>query len=136
MKINKEFYKSTIFKLAILSFIILVSLLISSFMFNSQIDKLKKRIDYIYFGNYIPVLKLHTIEDNFENLITCMRTHKKCNREPFFKEIKKEWNYYDNAFKGDEERKVVDKISIDVNNSLNDKTKIFEYKDVIKKSTF
>ncbi len=136
MKINREFYKSTIFKLAILSFIILTSLLTSSFMFNSQIDKLKKRIDYIYFGNYIPVLKLHTLEDNFENLIICMRTYKKCDRDRFFKVIKKEWDYYDNAFKGDEERIVVDKISIDVNNSLNYKTKIFEYKDVIKKINF
>ncbi len=104
MKIDKNFYKNTSFKLGALSIIILVSLLTSSFMFNSQIEKLKKRIDYIYFGNYIPVLKLHTIEDQLNSLIVCMRTHKKCEREPYFNKIKEEWNYYNNSFKNDEER--------------------------------
>ena len=136
MKLDKDFYKNTSFKLGALSLIILISLLVSSFMFNSQIDKLKKRIDYIYFGNYIPVLKLHTIEEAYEDLITCMRTYKKCDREPFFEKIKKEWNYYDNSYKDIEERKVVDKISISVSSSLNYKTKISEYKSVINEIDF
>lgn len=65
-----------------------------------------------------------------------MRTHKVCKREPFFDVIEKEWNYYDNAYKGDEERKVVDKISGDVRDSLNYKTKIPTYVGVIKKINF
>ncbi|WP_157840793.1 hypothetical protein [Halarcobacter anaerophilus] len=70
---KKEFYKSVGFKLSILTIIILLSLFTSAFMFNSQIDKMKKRIDYIYFGNYIPVLKLHTLDDLYEDLIVCMK---------------------------------------------------------------
>ncbi len=136
IKINKEFYKNTSFKLGALSLIILLSLLTSSFMFNSQIDKLKKRIDYIYFGNYIPVLKLHTLEESYKDLIKCMRTYKRCDRDPFFEEIKKEWTYYDNAYKDIEERKIVEKISVDVKNSLNYKTKISQYKNVIKEIDF
>lgn len=136
MKINKEFYKNTTFKLLILSAIILISLLTSSFMFNAQIDKLKKRIDYIYFGNYIPVLKLHTIEDSYDNLIKCMRKYKICKREPFFEVIKKEWDYYDNSYKSSKEKKIVDIIGIDVENSLNYKTKILTYKKVIEKIDF
>lgn len=133
---RKEFYKSVSFKLAVLSFIILASLFTSSFMFNSQIEKLKKQIDYIYFGNYIPVLKLHSIEEDYENLIKCMRTYKRCKRDPYFKSIKKDWDYYNNSYKDTEERKVVNKINKDVKNSLNYKTKIATYKKVIKKIEF
>ncbi len=74
---KKEFYKSVSFKLGVLSTIIILSLFISSFMFNSQIDKLKRNIDYIYFGNYVPVLKLYSIEEDYKDLIVCMRTYKK-----------------------------------------------------------
>ncbi|RXK07807.1 GGDEF domain-containing protein [Halarcobacter bivalviorum] len=133
---KKEFYKSVSFKLGVLSFIILASLFIASFMFNSQIDKLKKQIDYIYFGNYIPVLKLHTIEENYSDLIKCMRTYKKCEREPYFKSIKKDWDYYNNSYKDIEERKVVNKIDKEVKASLNYKAKISTYKSVIKKIDF
>lgn len=136
MKIDKNFYKNSSFKLGILSIIVLTSLLISSFMFNSQIEKLKKRIDYIYFGNYIPVLKLHTIEDSLNGLIVCMRTFKKCEREPYFSKIKEEWSYYNNSFKNDEERIVVDKISKDVFDSLNYNSMVPVYLDVIKKINF
>jgi diguanylate cyclase (GGDEF)-like protein len=133
---KKEFYKSVSFKLAILSVVILLSLFISSFMFNSQIDKLKKHIDYIYFGNYVPVLKLYTIEESFQDLIACMKTHKKCDRKPFFKKIKKEWKYYDNSYKANSERKVVNSINKNVMASLNNKSKISTYKKVIEKIDF
>ena len=142
MKINfdkeaiKKIVKNTKFKLGALSVIILLSLLTSSFIFNSQIDKLKKRIDYIYFGNYIPVLKLHTIEESYTDLIKCMRTFKKCDRDPFFEKIKKEWNYYNNSYKDIEERKIVDSIHIDILKSLDYKTKISEYKSAINKIDF
>lgn len=133
---KKEFYKSVSFKLIILTIIILVSLFLSAFMFNSQIDKLKKRIDYIYFGNYIPVLKLHTLDDLFEDLVVCMKTYKKCDREPFFRKIKKEWSYYNNSYKADEERKVVKAIDKKLMDSLNDSAKISTYKDVLKQIDF
>ncbi len=133
---KKEFYKSVSFKLGVLSFIILASLFISSFMFNSQIDKLKKQIDYIYFGNYIPVLKLHSIEENYNDLIKCMKTYKKCNRTPFFKSIKKDWDYYNNSYKDIEEKKVLSKIDKSVNNSFTYKTKISQYLKVVKEIEF
>jgi len=133
---KKEFYKSVSFKLAVLSFIILTSLFTSSFMFNSQIDKLKKQIDYIYFGNYIPVLKLHSIEENYNDLIKCMRTYKRCNRDPFFNIIKRDWNHYNNSYKDIEERKVVNKINKEVKSSLVYKSKIVTYQKVIKKIDF
>lgn len=133
---KKEFYKSLSFKLIVLSIIILLSLFTSSFMFNSQIDKLKTHIDKIYFGNYVPVLKLHDIEEKYKDLIVCMRTHKKCNRDPFFKKIKKEWNYYNNAYKDIEERKVVDTVNKSVLASLSYSIKISEYKSIINKIDF
>lgn len=136
MKINKDFYKSTSFKLAALSVIIILSLFTSSFMFNSQIDKLKKNIDYIYFGNYVPVLKLYSIEENYKDLIVCMRTYKKCNRDPFFKKISSDWKYYNNGYKDIDERKLVSKIDKKVRNSLNYKTKISVYKNRIKDIDF
>lgn len=133
---KKEFYKSVGFKLSILTIIILLSLFTSAFMFNSQIDKMKKRIDYIYFGNYIPVLKLHTLDDLYEDLIVCMKKNKKCNKSLFFKKIKKEWNYYNNAYKADEERKVVNAVNKDIQKSLSSKAKISTYKDILKKIDF
>ena len=133
---KKEFYKSVSFKLGVLSVIIIFSLLASSLLFNSQIDKLKDRIDYIYFGNYVPVLKLHNIEENYVDLITCMRTHKKCNRDPFFKKIKKDWEYYNNSYKNLKERKIVNEINSFAEKSLNYKAKISDYNDMIKKVDF
>ena len=133
---KKEFYKSLSFKLGVLTAIILISLLTSAFMFNSQIDKLKKRIDYIYFGNYIPVLKLHTLEDLLDNLIICMKKYKKCNRTPYFEKIKKEWTYYNNSYKSENERKIVYLINKDILNSLDYKTKISTYNLMINKINF
>ncbi|RXJ70190.1 GGDEF domain-containing protein [Halarcobacter ebronensis] len=133
---KKEFYKSVSFKLSVLSVIILLSLLTSAFMFNSQIDKLKKRIDYIYFGNYIPVLKLHTIDDTYNALIECMKKYKKCDRSSYFKKIRSEWKYYNNAYKSDSERMVVNKVDKSVMNSLNDEAKIPVYNSVINEINF
>lgn len=133
---KKEFYKSVSFKLGILSIIIILSLLASSLLFNSQIDKLKNRIDYIYFGNYVPVLKLHSIEENYVDLITCMKTYKKCNRDPFFDKIGKDWKYYNNSYKNLKERKIVNDINFSAKKSLNYKGKISDYKDMIKKVNF
>jgi len=133
---KKEFYKSLSFKLIVLSVIIILSLFTSSIMFNSQIDKLKNHIDKIYFGNYVPVLKLHAIEEEYKDLIVCMRTHKICNRDPFFKKIKKEWNYYNNAYKDVDERRVVDTINKNVKSSFSYEKKISEYTSIINKIDF
>jgi len=133
---KKEFYKSVSFKLIVLTAIILLSLFTSAFMFNSQIDNMKKRIDYIYFGNYIPVLKLHTLDDLYNNLIVCMKKYKKCNRDPYFKKIKKEWNYYNNTYKTEDEKKVLNQIDKSVKNSLSYNTKIYTYQNILKKIEF
>lgn len=136
MKIKRDFYKNTSFKLGALTVIIILSLFTSSLMFNSQIDKLKKHIDYIYFGNYVPVLKLYSIEEDYKDLIVCMRTYKKCNRDSYFKKIKKDWTYYNNAYKDEQERAVVNDIDKNVQSSLSYKRKISEYKKVIREIEF
>lgn len=133
---KKEFFKTLVFKLSVLSVIIILSLFTSSILFNSQIDKLKNHIDKIYFGNYVPVLKLHDIEENYKDLIACMRKYKKCNRDPFFKKIKTEWNYYNNAYKDIDERKVIESIHKDVLKTLTYKTTITKYKNIITKIDF
>lgn len=133
---KKEFYKSVSFKLAILSVIIIISLATSSLIFNSKIDKLKTQIDYIYFGNYMPVLKLYSVEENYKDLITCMKIYKKCNRAPFFKTIKEDWTYYSKSYKNEKEQKVVDAINEHVLNSLTNKGKFSTYKKVASKIEF
>ena len=58
-----KFLKSTTLKLLLLAFTVLITLIVSVFLFNSQIDRLKQQIDSFYFGNLIPIVKLQIITD-------------------------------------------------------------------------
>ena len=61
MKIN--------YKLFMLPILVLISLVYISFLFSSEIDRLKNKIDNIYFGNFIPVHKLHIIKEAYNKII-------------------------------------------------------------------
>lgn len=129
----KKLLKSTTAKLLLLVFITLSTFVLSSFLFNNQIDGLKKQIDNIYFGNLIPIIKLQIIADKYDELNSCGKTEENCNYEKLKKTILQEWNYYFNAYKKPNERVIVDKINEDVLNSFV-KNKDFTY--VLKKINF
>ena len=89
-----------------LPIMVLVSLVYISFLFSSEIDRLKNKIDNIYFGNFIPVHKLHIIKEEYNKIII---TPKAFNTSK--KVIMKNWNHYNSQYKSEQERKVVTKIN-------------------------
>ncbi len=101
------------FKFLIFPLIILISLLLSSIIFYSQIDKLRKQIDTIYFGNFIPIHKLHRIVDNYKEIIKTDRYF-----ELYKQQILDDWNYYFNAYKSNDERLIVNAIDKMLKDSL------------------
>ena len=119
-------------KFLILPVIIIAALLLSSFMFYSQINKLKDQIDNIYFGNFIPIHKLHIIKDNYRNLIDLKPEKEKTK---YKNNITKNWEYYFKAYKTNEERIVVNSINNDLIKSFDgyDRKKYFS---MIKKIDF
>ena len=96
--------KSTTVKLLLLVCTVLSTLILSSFLFNNQIDMLKKQIDNIYFANLIPIVKLQIILDNYQKIIFCKNNRNPCFIDEEKKSILQEWNYYNQAFKNKEER--------------------------------
>jgi len=109
MKIN--------YKLFALPIIVLVALVYISFLFSSEIDRLKNQIDNIYFGNFIPVHKLHIIKQEYKSLI---------NKNSDFSKSKniilQNWDYYNSQYKTIQEREVVKKINAQVKNSFQKKS--------------
>ena len=130
-----NFLKSTTVKLIILVCTVLVTLIFSSFLFNTQIDNLKKQVDNIYFGNLIPIVKLQIILDNYQKIISCKTTKSNCSIEQEKKIILQEWNYYYQAFKNKDERVVVDTINTEIINSFNEK-KIEILKNILTRVDF
>ena len=116
-----NFLKSTTVKLIILVCTVLVTLIFSSFLFNTQIDNLKKQVDNIYFGNLIPIVKLQIILDNYQEIISCKTNKHNCIIEKEKNVILQEWNYYYQALKNKDERVVVDTINAEIINSFNEK---------------
>jgi len=104
------------YKLLALPIIVLVALVYISFMFSSEIEKMKNQIDNIYFGNFIPVHKLHIIKSEYKNLI---------NKPTYITKSKniilENWNYYNSQYKTIQERDVVNKINKQVHNSFKKK---------------
>ena len=119
-------------RFVIIPFIIMAALLISSFLFNSQINKLKEQIDNIYFGNFIPVHKLHIIKENFENII---KSKSGFDKKSFERNILEEWEYYFNAYKSNEERRVVNAVNEDIHKTF-ENASVAEYKNMIKSIDF
>jgi diguanylate cyclase (GGDEF)-like protein len=130
-----NFLKSTTVKLIILVCTVLVTLIFSSFLFNTQIDNLKKQVDNIYFGNLIPIVKLQIILDNYQEIISCKTNKHNCIIEKEKNVILQEWNYYYQAFKNKDERVVVDTINAEIINSFNEK-KIEVLKNILNRVDF
>jgi diguanylate cyclase (GGDEF)-like protein len=101
------------YKLLALPIIVLVALVYISFLFSSEIEKLKNQIDNIYFGNFIPVHKLHIIKSEYKNLINKPTEVIKSKNI-----IIENWNYYNSQYKTIQERDVVNKINKQVNSSF------------------
>lgn len=105
-------------------------------MFNSQIDKLKKQIDNIYFGNFVPLISLDLVLENYQTIIKCKRlANNPCNITAEKTVIFKNWNDYHNAYKTKRERLIVD----DVNQSIIkgfDLDNIPSYQSIIKQIKF
>ena len=113
------------YKLFMLPIMVLISLVYISFLFSSEIDRLKNKIDNIYFGNFIPVHKLHIIKESYNKIIIDQNVYAK-NKDI----IIKNWNYYNNQYKSDQERKVIKKIDSQVKKSFKQQNKKF-YKYII-----
>jgi diguanylate cyclase (GGDEF)-like protein len=110
--------KSTTAKLLLLVFTVLSTLILSSFLFNSQIDMLKKQIDNIYFGNLIPIVKLQIIADNYKEIVSCRKVKYICDFKNEQENILQEWSYYKNTYKNDDEKIVVDTIDNEIQNTF------------------
>lgn len=117
MKIN--------YKLFTLPIMVLISLVYISFLFSSEIDRLKSKIDNIYFGNFIPVHKLHIIKEEYNKIISNSKDYHQSKRV-----IVENWSYYNTQYKSEQERKVVHKIDNQVKKSFQKQNKQF-YKYII-----
>ena len=113
------------YKLFALPIIVLISLVYISFLFSSEIDRLKNKIDNIYFGNFIPVHKLHTIKEEYNKIIMSSK-HFSESKET----ILNNWNHYNIQYKSEQERKVVRKIDNQVKKSFKKNNEEF-YKYII-----
>jgi len=119
---KKGFINSIGFKLIVLLFVIFTTLISASLIFNSQIDKLKVQIDNIYFGNFIPMLRLQNVVNNYRDLIFCIKKQEfNCSIKTHEKEILTNWSFYNNSYKTDQERAVVNSINKEINQSLKNK---------------
>jgi len=105
------------YKLLSLPIIVLIGLVYISFLFSSEIDKLKNQIDNIYFGNFVPVHKLHIIKNEYQNLMNNPIQKVKSKNI-----ILRNWNYYNSQYKTEQERDVVNKINKQVHRSFEKNT--------------
>ena len=130
-----KFLKSTTLKLLLLAFTVLITLIVSVFLFNSQIDRLKQQIDSFYFGNLIPIVKLQIITDNFQEIISCKKVKQNCEFKAEQEAIFQEWEYYFKSYKNPEERIVVDTINEEIINSFKE-NKLNLFMNVVKRIDF
>jgi hypothetical protein len=120
---HKKFLSSSIFKFLMLFVVILGSLIISSYIFNEQIRNLKKQVDNIYFGNFIPLLKLEKIASDYKDIkLILLKDVYKYTIEDKKENINKNWDYYYNIYKTEGERAIADQISKDIDKSFNNIT--------------
>ncbi len=125
---KSKFFKSVSFKLTILVTIIIIILISASFLFNSQINKLKKQIDKIYFGDFVPLITLDLILKNYRTIIKCKKiTNNKCNTTAEKIVILKNWKQYTNLHKNEKEQIIVDDINKSIISSFKiDNNKTYE----------
>lgn len=127
--------KSTTFKLIVLVVIVVLSLISSTLLFNNQIDKLKTQIDKLYFGNFIPIVKLRIISDNYQKIISCRTMKYICDFKKEQNIIEQEWSYYFDSYKTDKERIVVEAINEEITDSFKS-NKLYKFKKVVKRIDF
>lgn len=130
-----KFLKSTTLKLLVLVFTVLITLIVSVFLFNNQIDRLKQQIDSFYFGNLIPIVKLQIIADNFQEIVSCRKVKYNCEFRVEQEAIFQEWEYYYKSYKNPEERIVVDTINEEIVNSFKE-NKLHLFMNVLKRIDF
>ena len=107
----KNILKSTTFKLIILVCTVLSTLIFSTFLFNSQIDNLKKQVDNIYYVNLLPIIKLQNISNSYKEIISCRTMKYNCDIKKEEYAILEEWKYYNDVFKSSEQRDICDNIN-------------------------
>lgn len=105
------------YKLFALPILVLIALVYISFLFSSEIDRLKKQIDNIYFGNFIPVHRLHIIKEEYKNIIFDQK-----NFDSSRKSILLNWEFYNSQYKSTQERDVVNKINTHIKKSFKTNT--------------
>ncbi len=127
--------KSTTMKLIMLICTFLAALLLLSLLFNNQIDKLKKQVDNIYFGNLIPIVKLQIISDKYKEIISCRTLQYTCDIKKEETIIKQEWKYYNEAYKNQEERSASDSVNTDILNSFSE-NKLHIFKNILSRIDF
>ena len=133
---KKRIFDSVSFKLVLLLITIILMLASASFIFNSQIENLKKQIDNIYFGNFIPVKNLQNISSNYKDMIICLQNKEKlCSIKNSINSIKRDWKGYFESYKTIKERKVVNSINEDIKISFMDKNSM-KYTIMIQKINF
>ncbi len=127
--------KSTTFKLIILVLVVVLSLISSTLLFNNQIDKLKNQIDNLYFGNFIPIVKLRIISENYQKIISCRTMKYICDFKKEQEAIQQEWEYYFNTYKTDDEKIVVEAINDELVDAFK-ANKLYKFKNMKKKIEF
>ena len=130
-----KLFKSTAVKLLLLVCTALSTLVLSSFLFNKQIDGLKKQIDNIYFGNLIPIVKLQIIADNYQEIVSCRKVKYNCDIKEKEEIIFQEWSYYNSTYKNADERVVVDTINDEIINSFKE-NKLHLFQNILKRVDF
>jgi diguanylate cyclase (GGDEF)-like protein len=127
--------KSTAVKLLLLVCTALSTLVLSSFLFNNQIDGLKKQIDGMYFGNLIPIVKLQIIADNYQEITSCRKVKYNCDFKNEKEIIFQEWSYYNSTYKNADERVVVDTINDEIVDSFKE-NKLHLFQNILKRIDF
>ncbi|MCK5110864.1 MAG: GGDEF domain-containing protein [Arcobacteraceae bacterium] len=118
------------FKLMILPIVIIIAMVILSFVFSQKIQNLKKQVDLIYFGNFIPVHKLHTIKEQYMDIINKKKLMIKTK-----KSILRDWNYYYKQYKSQDEKIIVEKINSQLINAFKI-NKRSSYNEVLKNISY
>ncbi len=93
-------------KLIILPIVAIIAMTILSFIFSQKIEILKKEIDSIYFGNFVPVHKLHNVKESYIKIIDTNKLAQKSK-----KNILDNWKYYQNIYKTKNEKLLITKIN-------------------------
>lgn len=133
---KKRVLNSVSFKLLLIFLTSILMLSSASFIFFTQINSLKKQIDYLYFGNFIPVKNLQNINSNLKDIIICLNNNERlCSIKKEKEKIFYDWNYYYKSYKNDRERKVVDAVNEDLITTFMDKNPL-KYSLMIEKIGF